>query len=165
MLTTAGATIFTTGAKVRLICWVEVGMVSCASAGTAISAVTIRPIRAIQNRIGSLQASFPLPQDGGGLGWGKRAMTVSHRNAASPSLPSPASGEGINTSGRRNPASTSQHGNKKGSRQGCPLCVIYPTKALRRDSLALGFVGLRLDRAGILALGRDVAVDELDDRH
>ena len=35
MLTTAGATIFTTGAKVRLICWVEVGTVSCASAGTA----------------------------------------------------------------------------------------------------------------------------------
>ncbi len=60
MLTTAGATIFTTGAKVRLICWVEVGTVSCASAGTAISAATIRPIRAIQNRIGSLQVK-PIP--------------------------------------------------------------------------------------------------------
>src|SRR6185295_2336307 len=57
-----------------------------------------------------------------------------------------------------------QHGNKKGSRQGCPVCVIYPIKASSRDSLALGLF-LGLDRAGILTLGRDVAVDELDDRH
>src|SRR5688572_13384505 len=59
MLTTAGATCFTTGAKVRLICWVEAGTVSCASAGKGISAATIRPIRAIQNRIGSLQYHTP----------------------------------------------------------------------------------------------------------
>jgi hypothetical protein len=38
-------------------------------------------------------ASFPLPQRGGGLGWGKRAMIVLQRNAASPSLTSPMLGE------------------------------------------------------------------------
>src|SRR5688572_12151401 len=48
--------------------------------------------------------TFLLPQHGGGpvgacrhssAGWGKRAMTFSHRSAASPSLPSPMLGEGI----------------------------------------------------------------------
>src|SRR5687767_5932188 len=34
----------------------------------------------------------PAPNMGGGLGWGKRAKTVSHRNAASPSQP-PSLGE------------------------------------------------------------------------
>jgi hypothetical protein len=41
------------------------------------------------------KAPFLLPQHGGGSRWGKRAMTVSHRNAASPSLTSPRLGEGI----------------------------------------------------------------------
>src|SRR5215470_16559146 len=66
MLTTAGATCLTTGAKVRLICWGEVGTVSCcASAGAADrAAAAIKPIRAIQSRIASLQSAMPAPTRG-----------------------------------------------------------------------------------------------------
>src|SRR5688572_1664540 len=39
-------------------------------------------------------AGIPLPQLGEGWGWGKRAMTVSHRDAASPSLALPQLGGG-----------------------------------------------------------------------
>ena len=38
---------------------------------------------------------LPPPPTGGGSGWGKRAMTSSHRNAASPSPTSPSLGEEI----------------------------------------------------------------------
>src|SRR5687767_2664631 len=98
MLTTAGATIFTTGAKVRLICWVEVGTVSCASAGTAISAATIRPIRAIQNRIGSLQHHPPPPTRGRvGVGEASDDYLPPKRGFALPTLPRV--GEGIRIPG------------------------------------------------------------------
>ena len=42
-------------------------------------------------------AHFPLPGAGGTSGRGMRSMTVPHRNVASPSLPSPVSGEDMQT--------------------------------------------------------------------
>ena len=54
-------------------------------------------------------------------------------------------------------------------RRGDNVEIFAVRDARRRDAWVLGggflFVGLDLDRAGILALGVGVAVDELDDRH
>src|SRR6185295_8608209 len=114
MLTTAGATFLTSGAKVRLICSREVGTV-CAATGPAAS---------------SRAAATASAQ------WRKRRSSINDDLTKT----------------------------AKGSRTPAASCVApHPTILMRsfRGGRLLG----RRRRAGILALGVGVAIDQLDHRH
>src|SRR5262245_9049977 len=82
----------TRGAKCRAP---RTSQVSQMAGGQPVKGVTVIAFVTGDWRAGRTVRLDPLPQLGGGLGRGKRAKIAWHRNAASPSLTSPVSGEEV----------------------------------------------------------------------